>query len=197
MGKGRPRICPLCKEVVTKEESFEYKGRYYHESCFVKFSKKTTKEKVKKKKEKQKIEKVKKEIQEETLVSIETDLSDEEVLAKQKVIDYLKQLLNTNQLNVKIYKLLKDYYTTYKFSYKGMLIALKYFYEIQENPVVNDCVGIIPYIYEEALEYEKVRKSVIKHVKEVDFKNIVTNKIIKVKKSKDNTKKLIDIAELR
>lgn len=194
---GRARICPLCNNTVSKEESFEYKGRYYHEKCFVKYSKKTTKEKVKQKKEKQKIDKAKKEIQQETLVTMEPDLSDEEILAKEKVINYLKQLLNTEQLNVKIYKLLKDYYITYKFSYEGMLITLKYFYEIKENPVINDCVGIIPYVYEDAQEYEKVRKSVVKQIENINFKKIVTNKIIKLKKSKDCTNKLIDIAELR
>ena len=194
---GRARICPLCNKTVTKEESFEYKGRYYHESCFVKFSKKTTKEKVKLKKEKQKIEIVKKEIQQDTHIALETDLSDEEVLNKEKVINYLKQLLNTNQLNVKIYKLLKDYYTVYKFSYEGMLIALRYFYEIKENPIVPDCIGIIPYIYEEAQEYEKIKASVVKQVEKLDLNNMVISKIVKIKKQKNKLNKLIDIGDLR
>lgn len=194
---GRSRICPLCNEIVSKEESFEYKGRYYHEKCFVKYSKNTTKEKVKQKKEKQKVEKAKKEIQQETLVLIESDIPDDEILAKEKVINYLKQLLNADQLNVKIYKLLKDYYTTYKFSYEGMLITLKYFYEIQENPIVSDCVGIIPYVYEEAQKYEKIKKTIIKQIEEIDLNNIVINKTIKIKKSKENINKLIDIEELR
>ena len=33
---GRPRVCPICKKNVTKEESFEYK-KYYHEKCFTQF----------------------------------------------------------------------------------------------------------------------------------------------------------------
>ena len=194
---GRARICPLCNKTVSKEESFEYKSRYYHESCFVKFSKQTTKDKVKEKKEKQKIDKVKKSIQQDTLISIEIDLSDEEVLAKEKVVNYLKELLNNNQLNVKIYKLLKDYYTVYKFSYEGMLIALKYFYEIKENPIVPDCVGIIPYIYEEAQEYEKIKASVVKQVEKLDLKNMVISKIVKIKKQNRKIHNLIDIEDLR
>ena len=194
---GRARICPLCNKIVTKEESFEYKGRYYHESCFVKFSKKTTKEKVKLKKEKQKIEIIKKEIQQDTHIALETDLSDEEVLNKEKVINYLKQLLNTNQLNVKIYKLLKDYHTTYKFTYEGILIALKYFYDTKENPVISDCVGIIPYIYEDAQGYEKIKKSVVEQIETLNLENIVTSKVIKIKKPINNINKLIDIEELR
>jgi hypothetical protein len=194
---GRSRVCPLCSKTVSKEESFEYKGRYYHEKCFVKFSKQTTKEKVKEKKEKQKVEKVKKEIQQSSHIAIEQDISDEDILAKEKVINYLKQLLNTNQLNVKIFKLLKDYYSTYKFSYEGMLIALRYFYETKENPTVSDCVGIIPYIYEEAQEHERVKKSVVKQVEDINMNDIVTDKVIKLKKTKNNNKKLIDINELR
>ncbi|MFA7157300.1 MAG: hypothetical protein WC123_06400 [Bacilli bacterium] len=195
---GRPRICPLCKETVSKEESFEYKGKYYHEKCFNTFSKKTSKEKIKKKKEKQKIENVKKDIQKNTHTALESEISDKDILAKEKVITYLKKLLNTKQLNVKIYKLLKDYYTNYKFSYEGMFIALKYFYETQDNPIVSDCVGIIPYIYEEAQDYEKTKKSIHKQLENMNMENIVIEKIVKIKKPIDTIKdKLIDIDELR
>lgn len=44
----KSKMCPLCNEVVSKEESFEYKGRYYHEKCFVKYSKEKHKQKIEK-----------------------------------------------------------------------------------------------------------------------------------------------------
>ncbi len=194
---ARQRICPICKEPVSKEESFEYKKKFYHEKCFIGFSKGTS-EKVKEKRQKQVVEKTKQEIQKDTRITLESEISDAEVLAKQKVIRYLKELLNTKQLNVKIYKLLKDYYTTYKFSYEGMLVCLKYFYETLDNPVVSNCVGIIPYIYEEAQEYEKVKKLIHKQIEKTDLKNIVVERVIKIKKPVDDIKnKLIDIDELR
>lgn len=195
---GRPRICPLCKQPVSKEESFEYKKKYYHEKCFNTFSKKTTKEKIKEKKEKQNIEKVKKDIQKETHIALESEISDNDLLAKEKVINYLKEKLDTTQLNVKTYKLLKDYYTSYKFSYEGMLIALKYFYDTQDNPVVSDCVGIIPYIYEEAQEFEKMKKSINKQLDKIDIDDIVIETTVRIKKPINDIKnKLIDIGELR
>jgi hypothetical protein len=194
---GRPRVCPLCSKTVTVEESFEYKGKFYHEKCFTKFSKQENKEKIKQKKEKKIVEQTKKNIQKDTHISIESEITDKDILAKEQVILYLKKLLNLNKLNVKIYKLLKDYYTTYKFSYEGMLIALKYFYETQDNPIVSDCVGIIPYIYEEAQEYEKIKQRINKETNTLDIKNIVTEKVVKITKKNTTNDKLIDIGELR
>lgn len=194
---GRPRICPLCKEPVSKEESFEYKKKYYHEKCFNTFSKGTS-NKVKEKKQKQVIDNTKKEILKESRTTLEENISDKDILAKEKVIQYLKKLLNVERLNVKIYKLLKDYYSNYKFSYEGMLVALIYFYEILDNPVYSDCVGIIPYIYEEAQEYEKLKESVNNQVKNIDINNIVIETTTKIKKPIYDIKdKLIDIDELR
>ena len=194
---SRPRICPMCKKRVTKEESYEYKKKYYHEECFIQFSKKINKEEINKKKKKQELEKTKKNIQKDTHISIETDLTDRDILAKEQVILYLKKLLNLNKLNVKTYKLLKDYYTVYKFSYEGMLITLKYFYETQDNPIISDCVGIIPYVYEEAQEYEKIKRRISKEAEKLDMEKIVIEKIVKVNKNNAINNKLIDIEELR
>jgi hypothetical protein len=194
---GRPRICPLCKEPVSKEESFEYKKKYYHEKCFNSFTKGTSK-KVKEKKQQQIIEQAKKEIIKDTHITLEQNISDTDILAKEKVITYLKELLNIKQLNVKVYKLLKDYYTNYKFSYEGMLIALKYFYGTQDNPITSDCVGIIPYIYEEAQEYERMKKSIDRQMSNINVNDIVIEKTVKIKKPVYDIKnKLIDIDELR
>ena len=195
---ARPKICPLCTKVVNTKDDFEYKGKHYHESCFTKFSKKETKEKTKLVKEKQKVEQVKKDIQKDTHIINEVDISDEEILAKDKILNYLRRLLNTPKLNVKIYKLLKDYYTIYKFSYEGMLTTLKYFYEIQDNPVFGDCVGIIPYTYDEAQEYEKTKNEINEQMNELDITKIVTQKVVKIKKYIENqNSKLINIDELR
>ena len=195
---GRHKICPICTKQVLDKDDFEYKGKHYHEKCFTKFSKQETKEKVKEVKEKQQIEKIKQDIQKDTHIQNEVDITDKEILAKERVLNYLKQLLNISKLNEKIYKLLKDYFTIYKFSYEGMLIALKYFYEIQGNSVVEDCVGIIPYIYEEAQEYEKTKQLLVKQSEGLDMSKVVLQKVVKIKKYKEDlSKQLIDINELR
>ena len=43
-----------------------------------------------------------------------------------------------------------NYIKKYNFTYLGMYQALVYFYEIKENPCSEDCVGIIPYCYDES-----------------------------------------------
>ena len=192
---GRPCTCPLCKTIVKKEEAFEYKKKYYHVDCFSSMSRQTTK--VEESKQKQKIEKVKDKLQKETSIQPEAEISDEEILAKDVLFDYLKKLLKIPKLNVKTYKLLKDYYTTYKYSYNGMLITLKYFYELQNNPIVSDCVGIIPYTYAEAQEYEQRKKEIIKQANAFDMTEAVTPKVVKIRKQNENNIKLINIDDLR
>ncbi len=194
MGRGRPCICPLCGMTVKKEEAFEYKKKYYHDDCFSSMSRQTTK--IEQSKQKQKVRKVKENIQKETHTQIETDISDEELLAKDKVLNYLRKLLNTKNLGAKTYKLLKDYFIYNKFSYEGMLIALKYFYEIQGNPITLDCVGIIPYIYDEAQDHERSKNIVVEQIDKLDMKNIITYKVIKIKKQDKIGSKLIDISGL-
>lgn len=195
MAKGRPCTCPFCKTPVNKEEAFEYKRKYYHQDCFGALSKQTVK--IEQSAKKQKVEKAKENVKKDTLIALETDISDDEILAKEKVIIYLKELLKVKRLSPKVYKLLKDYYITYKFSYKGMLTALKYFYEVQGNQVTSDGIGIIPYIYEEAQEYEKTKEALNKEAEKINLDEAVTYKVIKIKKPQNTINhKLIDIAEL-
>lgn len=48
---------------------------------------------------------------------------------------------------------LDKFKTDYKFTYKGMLLTLKYYYEDRGNPwPERPSVGIIPYVYEEATQ---------------------------------------------
>jgi hypothetical protein len=54
----------------------------------------------------------------------------------------------------------------YKFTYKGMLLTLKYYYEILGNYFnKSKGVGIIPYKYDEAREYWIKMNSIMKNIK--------------------------------
>ena len=48
-----------------------------------------------------------------------------------------------------------DYITQYKYTYKGILQALVYFYEIKGNDKskANGSIGIVPFVYQEAFDY--------------------------------------------
>lgn len=71
------------------------------------------------------------------------------------LIEYVSALLGEDFNFVKTQKLLEKYKTEYKFSYSGMLKALKWFYEIKHGSKENahGAVGILPYIYEDAYKY--------------------------------------------
>jgi len=71
------------------------------------------------------------------------------------LIEYVSQLLGEDFNFIKTQKLLEKYKNEYKFSYSGMLKALKYFYEIKGGSKENahGAVGILPYIYEDAYKY--------------------------------------------
>ena len=74
----------------------------------------------------------------------------------EEMILYLIQLfkLKNDYILPRYMKQLSQYAKEYNFSYSGMLKALKYWYEVKNNPVDLDRgVGIIPYIYKSAYDY--------------------------------------------
>lgn len=184
--------CPFCGLRVDKTKGFNYKNLYYHTECWTKFvngekqeAQKVAKEKV----DKQQVEILKTKLKNESLVTDNTPLSDEEVKAKDKVINYLKCLTHTEHLDVKIYSLLKKYYKDYNFSYQGMFLALRYFYELKGNPPFEDCVGIIPLIYREAQEQERIKKKVERDIKNIDLNKIVTEKVVVIPSTRNQIEK--------
>jgi hypothetical protein len=48
---------------------------------------------------------------------------------------------------------IKEYKEVRGYTYKGMTLALKYFFEIQKNNPKVQSLGIIPYIYDQAKKY--------------------------------------------
>ena len=69
--------------------------------------------------------------------------------------EYIKNLLELDDITVKIRKQINDYHTKQNYSYSGILRTLQYFYEIKGNSTdkANGGIGIVPYIYQEAYNY--------------------------------------------
>lgn len=90
------------------------------------------------------------------------------------------------------------------YTYRGQLLTLKYFFEIQRSSIekANNSIGIIPYKYAEAAEYfakkqseqQKLNESIQKQLE----KDRVEIKYIPYKKNKENkkNKKIIDLNSL-
>lgn len=119
---------------------------------------------------------------------------------RKELYDYICDLYNMKFPTGLIIKQIKEYKEEYGYKYSGMLLTLKYFYEIQENPVkYNDGVGIIPYIYEEAKEYYLDQQRIRKEAKNI--KEISKKENIEIKKNDDskqyNNFKMIDISKIK
>ena len=68
---------------------------------------------------------------------------------------YIMKLFDEPFVNARIKKQIKDYKTQYNYTYSGMLKSLIWFYEIKGNSTEksNGGIGIIPFIYQDALNY--------------------------------------------
>jgi len=69
--------------------------------------------------------------------------------------DYTKQLFGEEYNYILTKKLAERYVKEYNYTYSGMLKTLKWYYEKQGNSLdkSNGSIGIIPYIYQQVLNY--------------------------------------------
>lgn len=77
---------------------------------------------------------------------------DEDLL---KLEAYIEDLLGKDYNHAKVKKQIKDFKNDYDYSYSGMLKTLVWFYDIKGNPKekANGGIGIIPFVYKDALNY--------------------------------------------
>lgn len=127
----------------------------------------------------------------------------DDYLSRKEVIKYVAKLFgfkNEEKPGPKINSQLKTFTTKYPFTYKGILNALTYHFEVKNGSKTkaDEGIGIVPYVYEEAQEYysrltnkqEKVAKTVEK---------LLEQKPVIMKIKKDNGKKekpLFNLEEL-
>lgn len=70
---------------------------------------------------------------------------------RQELIDYICKLFRSDAPTGMMLKQIKDFQTDYKYTLKGMELALKYFHETLGNTVQQGSgIGIIPFVYEDA-----------------------------------------------
>lgn len=126
--------CLECNERFDRDkiESVKVGGRYLHKECEKSFLEK-------KKKEEEKQKKVAKKKKTE---------NDERI----ELMEYVMKLQGVDKPHGMLLKQMKEY-REMGYTYRGMLSTLKYFHETLNNPVVGDGIGIVPFVYEQAIEY--------------------------------------------
>lgn len=82
-------------------------------------------------------------------------IQDKEYEEYEELSKYIKQLFKMQALTPVIVRQIKEYKQTYNYSYSGMKKALYWYYELKRNSIKksNGTIGIIPYIYDKALDY--------------------------------------------
>lgn len=79
----------------------------------------------------------------------------EEEKDQEELEKYIMILFNEPYINARIKKQIKEYKNEYNFTDSGMLKSLKWWYEVKGNSIekANGGLGILPYIYQDALKY--------------------------------------------
>jgi len=74
---------------------------------------------------------------------------------KEKLCDYICNLFDTDFINPKVQKQIKQFIEEYHYTYSGIINTLEYFYRIQKHDITkaNDGIGIVPYVYNQARKY--------------------------------------------
>jgi hypothetical protein len=116
---------------------------------------------------------------------------------RKELMDYICELFTVKSPPMKILAQIKNFEDDYNCTSKGILLTLRYFHEILGNPVNDETVGIVPYIYEEAKQHHL--NIVNANNSTIDNEEYVTQKHVRIKSPKlDNKVKItpIDISSL-
>lgn len=146
------RKCVICSNWIEKgDETVPYKNRLAHVQCFNSMMKIAVKSNSEKKAAKSK--KTKKINPKSTVLG--DCLTEEESKQKRSLISYIEELFG-EKANAKTYTQIKNLMRDYPyFTYVGLEQSIRFFYEIKENPITNQGLGIVPYVYNQAQEYFK------------------------------------------
>lgn len=69
--------------------------------------------------------------------------------------ELIKTLFNEPYVNARIKKQIKDYMAEYHYTYRGIILTLKYWYGVKAQSIekANGGIGIVPFVYEDAKRY--------------------------------------------
>jgi hypothetical protein len=190
---ARQRKCVICNELIVDEQGVPYKERYAHQKCFniaMKTLQKDKNKQIDKVAEKKKVGRKAK-----PKAELKEALSEEDYKEKQQYYQYLRQIIEENELSAKVYALTEDCIKRYAFTYKSMYQTLVYLHEIIEKDLTGDVVGIIPYYYSEAMQYYDSINKVAELNENVDISNMYKEKTIVIQPKRRKIKQ-IDIESI-
>lgn len=74
---------------------------------------------------------------------------------QEKLDLYICQLFSADFVPPRIKKQINEFTTKYNYTHRGIAFALRYFFEVKKNDIskCNETIGIVPYVYKEAMAY--------------------------------------------
>lgn len=113
------------------------------------------------------------------------------------LIEYVCNLLDLEKPTGLILMQIKRFHEEFGYTYKGMELTLKYFYEILDNEVrEGDGIGIIPYVYEDATQQYIRQRKINESARNKENHKRVERVVYISPRSKTKKKKLIEIDDL-
>lgn len=182
--------CPWCRKQLPASKGKKVGARVYHVRCYdEKIQQELEKQQRKKDKE---ITKVRKE-EKEKVIEIPKAVSEDEAQSREHFFGLVKKLTGNKVLSAKTYVLADRYKKEYKFTWEGMEKTLIFTYQLNESPIGDEIIGIIPWRYTEANEFYDSLED-IKPVEE-SLEDLYKKRKVKIR-PKYNEAPSIDISQL-
>ena len=120
----------------------------------------------------------------------------EDIQHKNELLEYIMELQGHRKLDPKIFAQLKDWQEKYQFKYKGIELTLRYFHEIKGNSYDEKGIGIVPYVYQEALNFHVRLNEVENKAKNNDYHLTEETVYMNDSPTPKKFKKLVNIEEI-
>lgn len=187
-----PRKCLICNQIINEDDPEDpivpYKSRYAHERCFNNLFGTLTKQLKDADKEKKEEAKQQKHIKPQ--IEISAPVSEEEYAEKKQYYDYLRTIVG--QIEAKHYAMTERLVKQYSFTFNGMYNTLKYLVEIKDKTIEGNVIGLIPYYYDEVLNYLDELDQVEQANENKNIKKMYQKEVVKISKKGQNRKKPLD-----
>ena len=181
--------CCFCNELIKKDDkTVPFKNRTAHESCFnvaMKAVSVTKKEDLD-----QKLEEKKQKRKAKPKAELKDPMSEEDYQDKKDFYEYIRKLIGSEDIPVKIYAIVSKQIEQYGFDFQGMKQTLVYLHDIKERELTGDIVGIIPYYYDEAKAFNNEVDRIDKENQNIDSQQMYKQKTIYIKPKKREIKQL-------
>lgn len=110
---------------------------------------------------------------------------------------YIKSIMSLDKITPLIKRQIQRFHEENKYSYNGIFLTLKYFYEIKNgDPHKARGIGIVEYVYDDAKNYYEQLQKVAKNIDNTTLTKDLTRVFTIISPLRKNKKQKIDLSQL-